>query len=582
MAVIKLNGFTGEAPRVTPRLLPPTGAQIAQSTRLEDGELTPFRKPFPVYDLPGAVDGGVKTLYRHLTDWLFWDTVVHAVPGPVAQDRLYYTGDGAPKMRVAGTIYPLAVPSPTAALTPTRVGTLDPALSATRLYVYTFVTSFGEESEPCPISAEVLTSPGNSVTLSGFQAASVGRAITLQRIYRSQTGTSGGTNLYFLAERAASSADYLDTIDTDDFSEALPSLTWNKPPAALSGLTAMPNGMMCGFVGKDLYFCEPFRPHAWPESYVLTADYDIVGLAVYDTTVVVATKGTPYLVAGTAPETMVMQRMELNMPGLNPQGMVDMGYAVAFPSYDGLVVVQGGTANVTTAGLMTRDQWLKLKPAEMVCGQFYGRFFGSYDFIDTDGTAMKGTLILDLTGASPFIIRSQHKADAFFYDIKSGTLFIVLGTRIYEWDSKSAIPDIYTWRSKKFLLPAPTTFGVLLCEMDGRQDADEIAATGAAREAAAAINAALFAQASIFGEMNTAALNTYPVNGDILTGVPSGVQVTVNVYGDGELLASVAGAGKMQRLPGGKLAREWEIEITGNVSVQELAMAGTAQELRGI
>src|SRR5690349_16411273 len=106
MSVIKLAGFTGEAPRVTPRLLPPTGAQIAQSVRLEDGELSPFRKPAPVYNLPGAVDGNVKTIYKHLTDWLYWSTVVNAVPGPVAQDRLYYTGDGAPKMRVSSTIYP--------------------------------------------------------------------------------------------------------------------------------------------------------------------------------------------------------------------------------------------------------------------------------------------------------------------------------------------------------------------------------------------------------------------------------------------------------------------------------------------
>lgn len=579
MAVIKLAGFAGEAPRVTPRLLPPTGAQIAQSVRLEDGELAPFRKPFPVHNLPEGET--VKTLYRHGDEWLSWPTVVHAVPGPVAQDRLYFTGDGAPKMRVDGAVYPLAVPSPMAALTATRTGSTG-AVTSTVLYVFTWVTEFGEESEPSPITADLLVTPGNTVTLSGFPATPAGRAITLQRIYRSQTGTSGGTSLFFIAERAASASNYVDTFAPEDFVEPLPSLNWTPPPDDLAGLVSMPNGMMAAFAGKRVYFCEPFRPHAWPEQYILTTDYEIVGLAVYGTTLVVGTRGNPYLVGGTSPETMTMERLELNMPCLNHQGMVDLGYAVAYPSHDGLVVVQGGAANVTTASLMTRDQWLKLKPDQMVCGQFYGRFFGSYNYIDVEGTEVEGTLILDLTGSSPFIIRSQHRAEAFFYEVTSGSLFMVMRGTVYEWDSRQAINDIYTWRSKSFVLPAPTTFGAILFEVDQREDLDAILAMEIATAEALAINTVLFAEDSIFGEINATPLNTYAVNGDNLQAVPSGPQVSVNIYADGELLASVSKAGRMQRLPGGKLAREWEIEITGNASIQELTMAGTAQELRGV
>jgi hypothetical protein len=581
MAVIKLAGFTGEAPRVTPRLLPATGAQIAQSVRLEDGELSPFRKPFPAYELTGVAEGDIKTIYRHLTDWLHWPTAVNAVPGPVAQDRLYYTGDGVPKMRVGSSVYPLAVPVPAAALTSARVGTLG-AITSTVLYVFTWVTSFDEESEPSPISADLIVSPGNSVTLSGFPATPSGRAITKQRIYRSQTGSAGGTNLYFIAERAASTGNYTDALVANGFNEPLPSIDWNPPPDDLAGLVSMPNGMMVGISGKDLCFCEPYRPHAWPEKYRLTMDYDGVALGAYGATVAVGTRGNPYLVGGTHPETMSMEKMELNMPCLNAQGMVDLGYAVAYPSHDGLVVVQGGSANVTTAALMTRDQWLKLEPDLMVCGQFYGRYFASYDYLDTDGADVKGTLILDLTGEAPFIIRSQHKAEAFFYEVTTGSLFMVMGTVIYEWDSKQSINDIYTWRSKAFILPAPTSFGAILFELDDREDLDAVLAVEAAVAAALATNTALFAGDTLFGELNGSLINTYPVNGDELVGVPPGPQVSVNVYADGELLAAVSRAGRMQRLPGGKLARQWEIEITGNANIQELTMAGTAQELRGV
>jgi len=579
MSVIKLAGFTGEAPRITPRLLPATGAQIALDVRLEDGQLAPFRKPFPVTSLAGATSGTVKTIYRHLTDWLYWTVPVHAVPGPVAQDRLYYTGDGVPKMRVGSTVYPLAVPAPTVKLTATNGGSLT-SITYTRLYVYTFVTDFGEETEPSPISDDLTYSPGNTITLSGFQAAPAGRNITKQRIYRSQTGTSGGTQLYFIAERAASTANYVDNIPVNDFSEPLPSLEWNPPVDDLAGLVSMPNGMMAAYSGKNLYFCEPYRPHAWPEKYSLSTDYDITGLACYGNTLVVGTKGNPYLAGGTTPDTMVMEKMELNMPCLNPQGMVDLGYSICYPSHDGLVQAQNGSANVITANLMTRDKWMELNPETMVCGQFYGRFFGSYKYTDTDGLDVEGTLIVDLTGDSPFIIRSQHRADAFFYDVVSGSLFMVIGTNVYEWDSKQSVNDVYTWRSKEFVLPAPTSFGAVMFELDKRTNPDAVLAFEAALSAAEAANALIMAQPTIGGTLNESLVNTYPINGDQLMPMPSGPHVSVTIYADGELYANVAHSGKMQRLPGGKLARLWEIEIAGNTNVVEFVMAGTAQELR--
>lgn len=582
MSVINLTGFTGEAPRVTPRLLPQTGAQLAQSVRLEDGELSPFRRPFLAHTLIGAVAGQVKTIYRHLGNWLWWDSVVNAVPGPVAQDRLYYTGDGVPKMRIGSDVYPLKVTAPAAALTAAATAPGAGALYETRLYVYTHVTDFGEESEPSPASNEINVVPNGTVTLSGFGAVPAGRNITKQRIYRSVTGASGSAAFYFVAERAASTSNFIDSVPQEKFVEPLPSLEWTPPIDTLSGLVSMPNGMMAGFSGKDLYFCEPFRPHAWPEKYSLTTDYDIVALAVYGTTLVVGTKGNPYLVSGTSPDTMVMEKLELNMPCLSSKGMIDLGYSIAYPSHDGLVVVQGGSADIATKNLLTRDQWLKFKPDEMVCGQFYGRYFASYRYEEVDGTTHEGTAIFDLTGDQPFLIRSQHRAEAFFYDLTSGALYMLIGTEIFEWDSRYSIRDVFTWRSKAFVSPAPTSFGAILFEVDQRSDLDAILAFEAALAQAITENEAQFAAGPLHGELNGSLVNTYELNGDALSPLPSGPTVSVNVYADGKFVATVSKAGRMQRLPGGKLAREWEIEVTGNIPVIQVAMATTGQELRSV
>lgn len=88
---------------------------------------------------------------------------------------LYITGDGVPKLRVAGVTYPLAVPALTVKLTATLSGSVTRAGSE-RLYVYTFVTSLGEESEPYDISTSIYWRPDQVVTLSGFKLPQLVRA----------------------------------------------------------------------------------------------------------------------------------------------------------------------------------------------------------------------------------------------------------------------------------------------------------------------------------------------------------------------------------------------------------------------
>jgi hypothetical protein len=142
------------------------------------------------------------------------------------------------------------------------------------------------------VSNEIEWQAGQTVTLSGFATATSGRNITKQRIYRLQSSIATGADLFFIAERNDTASNYVDSSAVDDFSEVLPSRDWNHPPDTLEGLVSLPNGMMAAFVGKDLYFCEPYRPHAWPQKYVLTIDYNIVALGAYGTTIVVMTEGT--------------------------------------------------------------------------------------------------------------------------------------------------------------------------------------------------------------------------------------------------------------------------------------------------
>lgn len=581
MATLKLTAFAGEMPKVIPRLLGDTFAQAAYNTRLDDGGLTPIRKRRFVQQLSGAPADGFDTIYLHNGEWLAWDGNVYAAPGPVATDRLYVMGDGAPKMIVGGVTYPLAIAAPSPALTAAVSGTATSDLGSTRLYVYTWVTDFGEESEPCPVSNEVYWKPGQTVTLSGFAATPAGRNITKQRIYRSQTSTTG-TQLYFIAERTAATTNFVDNIPSESIQEPLPSLEWNAPPDDLTGLVAGLNGMMAAFRGKEVYFCEPYRPHAWPEKYVLTTDYTVVGLAWFGSSLAIMTSGVPYIASGTAPENMVMEKTELNLPCINARGIVDLGYSVAYPSHDGLVLVSSSGTQVATSSLFSRDDWLRLNPQGMVAGQYNGRYFTSYSYADVKGNEFTGSFIIDLTGQQPFLIRTDVRANAMHYDIPSGVLYMLVGDSVYEWDALSEPYSLQSWKSKLFVIPTPTNFGAMLVEADDGLTDEEIAAIEAEIARIEAQNETLFAQPSIGGEIGGAALNVYDVNGDMLEPIPTvNRKVSVSVYADRQLVATIGKVNQMARLPSGFKASKWEIEVTSDMPITQILMATTGQELAG-
>jgi hypothetical protein len=587
MSSFLLKAFSGELPRISPNLLPAGAAQSARSVRLDDGALTPLRAPAQDFVFPGygAIVGGYKTIYKHSGTWLGWTSVVNAAPGPVATDRLYVTGDGVPKMIVAGTTYNLAVPFPAGALTAATSGAGSGDV-ITRVYVYTYVTDFGEESEPCPASNLINWQSGMTVTLSSFAAAPAGRNITKQRIYRTQTGDFG-TDLYFIAERAASAANYTDTIPETDFAEVLPSRAYNAPPDTLAGLIAMPNGMMAAFDSanpRNLYFCQPFLPHAWPQAYVLTTDFDIVALGAIGSSLIILTTGSPYLAQGTDPSTMQMVKILSNLACINGRGVANLGHGIAYPSPEGLAVAGAdGSAALATGSLFNRQEWQAFSPSTICAGQLSGMYVASYDTIDAEANAISEFLIVHTEQQAPFLARADATAQAFFFDKPSGNLYYLVDTgAVVQFDPTSGAPvDLY-WKSRPMLLPRPDNMGVIQIDGTNAQTPEEAAAIAAARAAAIAANAALLA-APLGSELDGVAINAFAVDGDDLEDLPAAARsVTVGVYADGALVANVSTVGAPVRLPSGFKARKWEVDVFGTVQIEQIAVASTMLELAGM
>lgn len=572
---LRIAGFAGEIPRTTPRLLQDNYAQFAANTKLDNGAITPIRRARFVRTLSGS---GLKTIYLFNGTWLSWNKVVNVAEGPVADNRLYITGDGVPKLRVGGLTFQLKVPRPSVQLTISWSGEVDPETFTNVTYVYTNVTEFDEESEPSPLSGEIQWSPGLVVTLGAFDPPDVSRRVNRQRIYRSQTSTLGVTTLNFIAERPASTDLFVD--NSLEIVEPISSVDYNPPPDSLSGIVAGPNGMMAAFVGKDLYFCEPYIPHAWPQKYVLTVDSEIVGLGWIGSSLVIMTKASPYIATGTAPENMTMEKLEVNLPCINAQGIVDLGYTIAYPSHSGLVTISTSGATVATEALITRDQWLKMNPYSFKAAQYSGRYMASYNYTDDDAVEQRGTIIIDLSGSTPFIIRNFDYADAMHFNIESGSLYVLSGNDVYEWDALSEPFGEQTWRSKLFVLPSYTNFGAILVEGEDVSSASQRAKIAATAATIRASNAALIAAGKAGGDMGSTAVGVVPLGGSLLASTDrDDPAIGITIVADGREVGYVDKINEVARLPAGFTARTWEIIVRGNVEVTGITLANTPSEI---
>ena len=405
-------------------------------------------------------------------------------------------------------------------------GTTDPAAQEVVRYVYTYVTSFGEESGPSPLSAMMSWSPGQTIRVDDFAAPPAGRAIDRIRIYRLETSATGVTDLFFVDERPSSSTFFDDAIDYIPSAEPIGTMNYTPPQDDLKGIISLPNGMMAAFDKRDLYFCEPWRPHAWPASYMLTMDAEIVGLAAFGSTLAVLTKRQPYIVQGTHPDNMTSEKVEVNFPCLSKRSIVDMGYFAAYASTEGLVTISNTGAQLVSQAILTDRQWRDMNIASFVCSKHQGRYVISHD--DLGSPARRRCTIIDLTGQEPYLIRTTWEPNSFFFDEGIGRLYFLRGKReVYEFDPVSGPYDMMKWRSKIFVSPHFTQFGYMRCDVIPQRD-------------------------SVF---------------------------ECRLFGDGASFAWVNARNRIEALPGGKQARYWEIEITANSEVEAIYVAQSPAEI---
>jgi len=474
MPSIRLQNMGGIAPRISPRLLPLSAAQIAENTKLWSGEVRAFRDGLRLSDqMPIAP---IKTIFHIAGAWLAWKEDVDVVLGftPDAPlGRVYYTGDGVPKV-IQQVIAASEAPTPTSSfrlgLTPPAqapvVSTVAPGSPAEfRSYVYTWMSAFGEESVPSPPSPLIYVQDGLATTIN-FSASIPPTNVSNVRIYRSNGGP-----FIFVFEVPQFTGTWVDTVTNEDIkaNEQLVSQYYYPPNPKMIGLIGTANGFLVGFWDNKVGFSVPYQPHAWPPGYVKIFDYPIVALATFDTTVVVFTTGYTYLVDGMDPQNLSVSRVNDVYPCVSKRSVSAGDRGVYYASDSGLTFVGAGGVSVVSKDLLDEDNWADWKPHTMhgtvYDGFYYGFFRGDTQTTDPNENGMG--FVFDIndraSGANnkalittiPFYATAVFAAPDVRLHYTRSNLTV---TSLYEWDRGTDYME-YLWRSKEFVFPYVVSFG---------------------------------------------------------------------------------------------------------------------------
>lgn len=443
-----------------------------------------------------------------------------------------------------------------------------------RSYVVTWLTEYGEEGPPC--TPAVASGRADAYwTLTGLTPPSyTDRNISKLRIYRTITSTQGVATYFQIAELPASTTSYIDTAYSDvtvSANQQIQSTSWYPPPSDLKGWVAMPNGIIAGWRGKEVWFCEPYRPHAWPPQYALTTEYDIVGLGIYGQTLIVCTQGFPTAITGINPLSMTMAKVSTFEPCMSRGSIVSAPEGVYYASPNGLILAAQGQFTNVTKQFMTKDKWqnlLSVSTARAVHngsgylafggvrpGCFEPTAFDNARFEMDDYTGSYAGLFFDPTNpGATTTMYSSYPVTSLFTDPWSGeTLFI--RNNLVQWfdlqtTTRNAEPFI--WRSKKFQANKVQNF-----------EAVKVYFT---------IPAGVTATPS--GSVNNTLNQTLDVNQYGL----------MRVYADDRLVATreLFKSGQMFRLPSGFKNEFWQIEFEARVNITSVQMATSARELAGV
>lgn len=421
MATVKIDQFGGIAPRQHPTLLADGMAVTAHNCRLVSGKLVPLRKPgtanVKVYlenGLNKSADAKSIHVWRKQDgtfDILAFPGVTWAANGNIADDdftRIIISGDtdgdGKAEEPVVyarrtslgrETVETLvlskdALPKPVARR---KAGVLDPSdKTATHRFTCFFLTwvdRYGYESPVSDPSDEIEYYDGDAIVIDPVGVGNIPSDAVSVRVYKVVAGTEEG-RIQFIEERrkfdlgnGAYGMEF--KVKDENAGEVIPEI--ESPPRDLTCIHEVPGAFYCGFspsAPKTVCFSDINLIYSWPLAYRYDVGDNLKALAVTSNTVYALTDGWPYVLSGTAPESMTVAKLAGPAACVSERGVCVFRNAVYFVSNVGLMSIfnsadAGTVCQNLTEKYFSKDQWLAFNPESAVMWQYDGTLYISFE-----------------------------------------------------------------------------------------------------------------------------------------------------------------------------------------------------------
>jgi len=454
MPTIKVDAFGGIVPKLHPTLLPDGCATKAHNCVLKSGKLVPLRQPLKVAGLRIRMENGMTKLSdaKSITIWhrgstdemLAWPGLVDVAQSNIADDeykRLFVTGDtGVGTSGTEPCVY-LATETGTGVIRysmvkevlPAPVVTAEPidAGEQNRRYTVFFqswVDAYGYESGASLPSEEVEYVDGGDLYIEATPAPAYARK---RRLYKVVAGTESESIQFVWEQNALAGSFGKDTINNfldENAGEVMPNLVGIKTD--LVGMKKVPGDFYVGYSKSNLRevrFSEVSIPCSWPDLYAYSVHDDIVGLGVTLNTVFVLTKGMPWAITGTAPESMTPTMLASQQGCVSSRSICTMDGAVFYASADGVCVLRDGvtTVQVVTSGIFSKREWSALKPQSCVMEAYDGALH--LWFLDP-ASAAGGGYIVNFNDGNAAVTTNDEVAKAVCVDPVTDKLYYVRET----------------------------------------------------------------------------------------------------------------------------------------------------------
>jgi hypothetical protein len=298
-----------------------------------------------------------------------------------------------------------------------------------------------------------------------------------------------------------------------------------------------PSGFMFGFYGERRSTSRRRSSPTPTRSPIRSrSDYDIVGVKIVGTTIVVGTKGNPYTYTGRIlsrwprPAGKVEQALAVPLEA----GMVNLGFGVAYAGAAGPRAHRARRRRSHHARPLHAGGMAALDPSTFIARNTPGRYVVSYSVGRRAAPDPHHRQVAEFAA-----VAANKNVQALWGDPTTGKLYVVVNDLIWQWDA-----DIGPADARRLAL---ARMGVSRARQPRRrQGGRRIQHDGGGERGAGGVRRdqgrerRAHRRLGTRGSLNGASLNTYSLNGSALTPLPpvNFDSLTFQIFTDGKLRGS--------------------------------------------